>query len=455
MLYCNLANRIVRARVATALCVALVTEVAIAATPKLESIAVTPPAPSISVGQKQSFKATGTFSDGSTQALGPNIDNIAPGYFGTCVLLTSGGVNCWGYNGNGELGDGDTADSLLPRPVKGINTATALANSRGDMPGHGCALLASGAVKCWGYNGDGELGNGSTANSPVPVFVTGIRTATALALGNQYSCALLASGGVKCWGAWWVIGSSVNSTVPVSVIGINTAVAITAGDWQACALLRGGSIKCWGFGPTWVTTGISGATAVAAGAQFACALLASGAVQCWGSNQYGQLGNGSNADSNIPVPVTGISTAILITVGRAHACAVLDGGIVQCWGANPGGQFGNGTQTSSNTPVRVTTIRSPTRLAAGAGDTCALFPGGLMTCSGVNNTGQLGKGHKSVYETLPVNVVGTPGVVWESSDPSKATITDRGVATGRSVGNATITAATAGLVNDNALLTVK
>ena len=128
MFHYNRTTRASPARVAGVLCAALVTTGAMAASPKLETIAVTPAAKSISVGQKQSFTATGTFSNGSRQALGPAISNIATGGVSeTCALLTSGGVECWGSNYAGKLGDGTTADSVIPRPVKGINSATAVA----------------------------------------------------------------------------------------------------------------------------------------------------------------------------------------------------------------------------------------------------------------------------------------------------------------------------------------
>ena len=129
------------------LCAALVTDAAIAAPPTLQSVAVTPTARSLSVGQKQRYTATGTFSDGSTHALGAAISNVAPGALNTCVLLTSGGVDCWGNSDMGQLGDGTTVDSLIARPVKWITRATAVAMGPGTF---GCALLASGAVQCWG-----------------------------------------------------------------------------------------------------------------------------------------------------------------------------------------------------------------------------------------------------------------------------------------------------------------
>src|SRR4051794_12311115 len=111
---CNPTTRAWPARVAVVLCAALLTNGAMAATQKLESIAVTPAAKSISVGQKQAFTATGTFSNGSKHALGPVISNFALGAYATCAMLTSGGVECWGYNGDGELGDGSWVESLIP-----------------------------------------------------------------------------------------------------------------------------------------------------------------------------------------------------------------------------------------------------------------------------------------------------------------------------------------------------
>ena len=136
-----------RVSVATALCAALLATRAIAASPKLQTIAVTPAAKAISIGQKQTFTATGTFSNGSKQVLGRAINNIAAGGDNTCALLTSRGVECWGFNQEGQLGGGNnTQRSVVPVGVIGISTATAVDVGTGSS----CALLASGVVKCWG-----------------------------------------------------------------------------------------------------------------------------------------------------------------------------------------------------------------------------------------------------------------------------------------------------------------
>ena len=182
------------------------------------------------------------------------------------------------------------------------------------------------------------------------------------------------------------------------------------------------------------------------------------AVQCnaGGDDLNGQLGNGSTADSNVPVFATGISTAIAITAGGDHTCVVLRNGFVRCWGDNGNGQLGNVPAGNAfDTSVRARGIFAPVKLAAGEAHTCALLPDGAMRCWGWGLYGQLGNQQKNSINPYPVNVLGTPGVEWTSSYALKATITDRGVATGRAVGNTTITATTAGFINDNAVLMVK
>jgi alpha-tubulin suppressor-like RCC1 family protein len=261
--------------------------------------------------------------------------------------------------------------------------------------------------------------------SGVPVRVTGIDSATELAV-SFHSCVVLASGAVRCWGNNYSgelgNGTTDSSNVPVTV------------------------------------KGISNATAVATGGNFSCALLATGTVQCWGHGANGEIGNGSYAASSVPVSVAGISTAVAITAGGYHACAVLSSGSALCWGDNRFGQLGDGsTRAASSTPVPVSEIGGPVKLVAGFRHTCALLTDGAMRCWGWDSEGQLGDRRRTgdTPNFWPINVVGTPGVVWESSDPSKATITMRGLATSVAPGNTTITATTAGFINDNAVLAVK
>ena len=408
----------------------------------LSTISVTPADSIIGIGQPQTFAATGTFSDGSTQALlGSSVTTVTAGSGHSCVRLASGAVQCWGSNERGQLGNGKFINSSTHVPVSEINNATEVAVAGGSS----CAVLASGEVKCWGGNYFGQLGNGtsnqtSPYGSPIPVTVSGISTATAVALGGNYSCALLASGEVQCWGfmiyttcsPMYGLPCEFRSLVPVTVSGINTATALAVGGDHACVLLASGEVQCWGAGYRTLTpvtvTGISTATVLAAGGNNTCALLASGEVQCWGADFYSYTA---------PVTVSGISTATALAAGRSHMCALLSSGEVQCWGDNSTGQLGNGTTTSSSLPVSVSGVSTATDLAG----TCVLLASGAVQCWGDNTYGQLGNGG-TVSSLTPVTVLGTPGidVAWSSSDPYVASINTAGQVVGLSVGSTLITA---------------
>ncbi|MBT7080241.1 MAG: RCC1 repeat-containing protein, partial [Chloroflexi bacterium] len=359
----------------------------------------------------------------------------------SCAVLSTGAVKCWGLNDYGQLGDGSTDDSETPVEVSGIDGSSAVATGIGLGDYHACALLDDGSVKCWGYNDTGQLGDGTTDDSETPVDVSSIDgstyTATAIAIGGEFSCALLDTGAVKCWGnnssGQLGDGSTDDSETPVDVGGIDgstyTATSISAGYEYACALLSDGSLKCWGDnnygqlgdGSTDTSetpvdvTGIDGSTAVATAVTAAeyhtCTLLSTGAVKCWGDNSYGQLGDGSTDESHTPVDVSGIDgstyTAIRVTAGGNSACAVLEDGSTYCWGNNDYGQLGDGSVSESSTAMDVEGIdgssASASEIDAGAKLTCSVLSSGSAACWGRNNYGQLGDGstdNSSEYVTV-------------------------------------------------------
>ncbi|HEV2642419.1 MAG TPA: hypothetical protein VGT98_06920 [Candidatus Elarobacter sp.] len=173
-------------------------------------------------------------------------NNEGPAFAG---LLRSGAVECWGSDSNGELGNGLFVDSATPVRVTGL-AGRAVAVDTGDA--HTCALLATGTVECWGWNIEGQLGNGGGSDSASPVKVSGLGPARAIATGGSHTCALLRRGSVECWGANLYgqlgDGTTSDSAMPVEVSSLQGGVAsIAAGLYHSCALLEGGSATCWGW----------------------------------------------------------------------------------------------------------------------------------------------------------------------------------------------------------------
>jgi alpha-tubulin suppressor-like RCC1 family protein len=349
------------------------------------------------------FKVVKASSDGPTPKVAVLAVSAGGGY--TCTLLSDHRIECWGYGSWGQLGNGTTSSSPIPIQVSGITNATQVSTGYYNT----CALLSDGTVKCWGDNLNGLLGNGTTTNSSIPVQVNGITSATAISASDYHTCALLSDGTVKCWGA-------------------NYDGAISAGGAHTCALLSGGSIECWGYGrwgqlgngttssspiPVQVS-GITSATAISAGSDHTCALLADHSVECFGFNRAGQLGDGTMTDSSTPVPVSAVTNATAIVADDDHTCALLGDSTVECWGYNQEGQLGDGVTNhgyqaygfdASPSPVHVSGITSATAIGAGYYHACAVLTSTTVECWGDNNDGELGDGTTTSSST-PVSVVG-------------------------------------------------
>ncbi len=341
--------------------------------------------------------------------------SISAGEFDACVILRDGSARCWGANGSGQLGTGTATTAApygvsTPARIVGLNGPAIAIGSGADFT---CSLLKDGSVWCWGFDGNGQLGNAATSGTPIlkPVQVVGLNAAaTALAVGQSHSCALETDGSVQCWGlngygqlgdgtftqsptpttsgpltgdvlsiaatadtsyaitssagqvaveSWGLndygqlgddaitSASPYGSSTTVDAIGVSP-LALAASDFgfNECALLPSGSIDCWGQGFPAVPSSISGlsgpAVQVAVGGQI-CALMSGsgGVVECWmpGGN---------------PAPVTGLTgPASAVATGESFSCALLKNGSAVCWGDNTYGQLGSGNFVSSTDPVAV------------------------------------------------------------------------------------------------------
>jgi alpha-tubulin suppressor-like RCC1 family protein len=372
--------------------------------------------------------AGGGNADGGVDAGESTIDagfvpvaTIGPGLFFTCVLGAGGGVQCWGYNANGTLGNGGYTDSPTPVAVSNLTGARA-------MVAHGsydtCVLLADGTVSCWGDNFTGQLGQASLANSDVPVAAPGVTDVVQVSLAVDLVCALRSNGTVMCWGdnqyGQTGTGNPTSVASPSAVVGLTGAVAVSAGGFTACALLVDGTVQCWGdnevgelgngssakSAPAPVAvTGLTNVTAISTGYSSSCALRADGTVWCWGSNGYGEIGNGGASATTVstPVQVQGLSGVTSVSVGDNCACAVLASGTATCWGYNDLGQLGDGTTTNAPTPVPVSGLTNVRAIVAGNDHSCAALTDGSYACWGNNQYGQLGDG-TTTSSPVPVAV---------------------------------------------------
>ena len=390
--------------------------------------------------------------------------SIAGGSAHTCALIPGGIVKCWGENGQGELGNGSSSDYGLGAAQTITNaqvvnlggTAIQIAAGKhayGDSYSTSCALLSNGQIKCWGYNAYGQLGRGASGSIFDPSAISTINLGTGLlatqvVVGGGQACALISTGAVKCWGknnyGQLGLGDTVNrglnptdmgNYLPAINLGTGrTAIKLAAGGDHICALLDNFTAKCWGnnfegeagqghtsyignsanqmadYLPA-INLG-TGKTAVhlAAGSFHTCAILNDGSVKCWGLNDFGQLGVNSSAYSLgsapnqmgdfLPTVPLGVGRrAIDLAVGSRHTCALLDDYSVKCWGYNGYGQLGvNNTYSwgSSGYPISNSTAAinfggyTPSALAVGEHFNCAILGGDHVTCWGWNANGALG-----------------------------------------------------------------
>lgn len=357
------------------------------------------------------------------------VRRLSAGMDHTCAINNAGVAKCWGWNYNGQLGDGtagpDATMVTTPVPVWGGGIDAAVdAGAWGS-----CGLTGTGAAKCWGY----LPGLAGYLPGPdfTPVNVEGWTSGVAaISVGASHVCAIVGAGDVMCWGSnhHGELGNGTltdGASAPgATVAGLGAGVkAISAGVDFTCALTSVGGVKCWGRNdlgqlgdgtsiasprPVDVIGLTSGVLAVSAKWDHACAVTQLGSVKCWGDNEAGQLGNGNRLATWTPVSVAGLPSEVAaVAVGGTHTCALTRLGGVVCWGFNEVGQLGDGTTTDRLAPVAVVGLSSGVlELSAGSMHSCAMTQGGSVKCWGNNPDGALGDGTWYNYRTTPVDVLG-------------------------------------------------
>jgi alpha-tubulin suppressor-like RCC1 family protein len=339
--------------------------------------------------------------------------SVSTGAGHSCALRLNGTGFCWGSNRSGEFGDGETGIDtyeLTPTPVSGLTDAVSLSTG----VDHTCATLYDGKAECWGANGNGQLGNGTLSPSLVPAPVDGLDNAGTIATGDQFTCALLLDGDVSCWGTNTFgqlgTGSVFDSSTPTVVDGIDDATAISVGTRSACAVRTSGTVSCWGYNGSFgllgdgtsgvgtyetdpvTVSGLRGVTSIAILSRSSlddgsvCATRNDGTVWCWGERI---LGDGTNNDSPVPVQVSGLDDAVAVS-GSSVPCALSADGTVRCWGEDgASGLLGDAHKKPAYTPIVLQHVHIDTvgAIALSTGtdsfESCAVLAERTVMCWGV------------------------------------------------------------------------
>jgi alpha-tubulin suppressor-like RCC1 family protein len=329
---------------------------------------------------------------------------VATGFSSSCALTQSGRMYCWGENRFGELGDSSRVPHSAPIPVHTESTFTFITGTQGTS--RSCAITPSGAAYCWGYNLNGELGDGSTVDAWVPARVGGDVTFAAIS-SSYHTCALSLTGAAYCWGLDLAgalgrgPGPYGDITVPGAVATTTAYTHITTGLEFTCALDSGGRAYCWGWGamvgaggspdtvyhePTPVLTEQRFVT-LSAAEEHTCGVTAARAVYCWG-----KIGGAFDSISTTPERIRTLPPVQQVLGGRQTSCALTPAGRVIC-----GSLRGPGLQFVADS------IRFA-GLSVGNGHACGFTPGGAVFCWGQNWAGQLGDG-TGQYPLTPLTPV--------------------------------------------------
>ncbi len=315
--------------------------------------------------------------------------SITTGNTFSCALLEDGAVRCWGFNLQGQLGQSNTENlGDDETPAEGgdapLGASVVQISANG---GHVCAVVDKGALRCWGNAEEGQLGYGNVdhVGDDEPPSIAGNvdvgAMVTQVAAGGHHTCALLTTGAIRCWGQGSFGALGYGNTDSIG----DDETPVSGGD-----VLVGGTV-----------------TQVTAGTEHSCALLATGNVRCWGSGSFGRLGYGNvnavgdDETAGTAGDVNVGATVEQIVAGGAHTCVILDGGAVRCWGRNTSGELGYASTLAvgdNETPASAgnVDVGGPvSQLALGMNHTCAVLEGGALRCWGRNLEGQLGYGNTS------------------------------------------------------------
>jgi len=312
------------------------------------------------------------------------LDLITAGIGHTCALTAKEGLECWGLNESGQVGDSSFDDTLVPVDVVGINPAGVIGLVSGIH--HTCVLTSANEVFCWGLNSSGQLGDGTTENRNEPILVDGLEgKITAISAGAEFTCALNDANDVFCWGnnssGQLNDGTEDHSSIPVKTTTVSSdTVLISGGSLELQGITSDGAMQLWNSQPVIPVTGLPEEdNAFVSADRFTeggCTMTEAGDVNCWGGITDAQ--------------VKGAVVNDMLSSGQGHACTMKAEGLV-CWGSNSNGQLGNDSTNDSLEETLVVELEQGViALAAGMKHTCVIYADEDIACWGLNDYGQLG-----------------------------------------------------------------
>ena len=437
--------------------------------PALKSIAVTPANATLAVGTSQQMVATGTYADGKTATITTDITwstkgttvltmfttgqvtakavgtetvtakvgdvtgtatvnvvgpykAVVAGGSHTLAIKADGSLLAWGLNRSGQLGDGSAIDKPNPTTIGSLKTWSVL--SAGEF--HTVALLGTNCavngcpLYAWGYNQNGQLGDGTTTDIRTPTKIGSVTTWIAVAAGRAHTLAVKKDGSLWAWGrnfsAQLGDGTQADRLVPTVVGTVKTWKAVAAGESHSIGIQTDGSVWTWGtkdFGQTGQGVGnpaipvtmldsspivlaVPGITfnfaSMAAGGNHSLAIRTNGALWAWGHNPNGQLGDETVNDAVTPIQIGTETDWSLVSAGGGHSIAIKTDGTLWAWGLNSDGQLGDGSTTDAQRPTQIGIEKNWIAVSAGKYHTYAIKADGTLWGWGRNQEGQQGNG---------------------------------------------------------------
>jgi alpha-tubulin suppressor-like RCC1 family protein len=290
---------------------------------------------------------------------------VSMGHLYSCGVTTDDRAYCWGYNGAGQLGDGTTTERTRPTAVAGGLRFRQVSASLS----HTCGLTTDDRAYCWGSNQDGELGDGTTLARSTPVAVLAGQRYRQITAGGSHTCAVNRYDRAFCWGAGGggQLGDGTNTSR-------RTPVRIQHGELRF--------------------------SRISAGAQYTCAVTTTNRAYCWGVNSNGQLGDRTKTWRSAPTAVFGGLSFRQVSASTNHTCGVTTDDLAYCWGANFSRELGDGSDWPRKLrPAAVLGGLRFSAVSAGGGYSCGLGTNQRAYCWGANGFGRLGTGDNNSYPT--------------------------------------------------------